>query len=97
MLLKGKEIHKGKIAAHGTAEVCPIEYIDTRFVEFAVTGPRSLSFGMKYEDQKVGEMITVTSGKKAKQQMGFFYTVGTSIYVVNNSELKSAYTVKIIY
>jgi len=93
---KRKAKIKGHVAAHTEQEICEIEYSHGKFAYIFNTGPKPLTFGIKYKGQKVGETITLKSTEKSKKPFGFFYTVGTSFYVLNESDMQGTYRFNVV-
>ncbi len=92
----GKEIHKGKIAAHAEAEVCPIDYSHGKRTHIYITGATRLTFGMKLNGVKVGETISLDHGESGNEPFSFYFTNGTSIYVINDTAIEGMYQLDII-
>ena len=94
---KQKEIHKGKPASHTETEVCGIEYSDGKRTHIHNQGAAILIFGMKLNGVKVGETFTLLPDQKANLAFKDYFSNGTSIYVINNTEIAGMFQLDIIF
>ena len=93
---KLKEIKKGTPAANSETEICPIEYTEDKRTHILNNGAARLTFGMKLNGLKVGKTIALDPGQKANEPFSFYFSNGTSLYVVNNENIEGMFRLEII-
>lgn len=94
--IKRKEIKKGKPSANTEVDICKIEYTAGKVVHILNNGATRLVFGMKLNNQKVGNTVTVEPGQTVKHPFSFFFTNGTSLYVINTGNTEGMFKMDIV-
>jgi hypothetical protein len=93
---KTKEIKKGKLTGSSESEICKIEYAEGKHIHILNTGATRLTFGMKLNDQKVGNIVSLESCQKSDEPMSYYFGNGTSLYVINNGTTEGMFRMEIV-
>jgi len=93
---KRKSRVKASVPAFTEQEVCEIDYSPGKHTHIHNNGACPLTFGMKLNGEKVGRTITLMPDKKFKGEFNYYYTNGTSFYVINESEMAGQFKFNIV-
>ncbi len=89
-------IFKDKPVAHSETEVCEIEYSAGKRLHIHNTGSCPLTFGFKLNGIKVGETTTLQNDEKSNEPFEYYFTNGTTIYVLNSEDVPGMFTLEIV-
>jgi hypothetical protein len=93
---KTKEIKKGKPAANSEVEICNIVYAAGKYLHIINLGATILVFGMKLNGQKVGNTVTLAPNQKSAEAMSYYFSNGTSLYVINHGNSEGMFRMEIV-
>jgi len=92
---KRKEFYKRTIPAKTEADICNIIYEPGKIIVITNTGAVKLTFGMKLAGDKVGQTVTLEHGENSVQRFYYYFTNGTSLYVINDETTKGMFRLDI--
>lgn len=93
--VKQREYYDRTIEPHTEDDICPITYAADKIVEFINKGAVKLTFGMKLAGDKVGATIELLPGQEVSKPYSFFFTNGSTFYVINSEGTKGMFHLEI--
>jgi len=93
---KGTEIYEGNVPAQSRQEVCDIVYSAGKHTHIHINGAVALTFGMELNGMRVGKLFTGEPDDRLDIAFSDYFTNGTKIYVLNESDMEGMFRMEIV-
>jgi len=93
---KGTEIYEGNVPAQSRQEVCDIVYSAGKHTHIHINGAVALTFGMELNGMRVGKLFTGEPDDRLDIAFSDYFTNGTKIYVLNETDIEGMYRMEIV-